>query len=829
MVGQIPTMAKLGRLSAAGAVALLSVAHGSAARATNYTITVDASKQTAGNPRFWVASVGTGTASLTLRGDLQTHYKIANREIGAMRVRGHGVLNDDMGIYKSAGSYDWTKFDTYLNAIVSAGMRPIMELDFMPTALSTSGNSRNPPKDYTAYKNFIQAIVQHCVDKYGATDVGQWYWEVWNEPDYVPGFWTGTMADYYTLYDNAVAAITAVLPNALVGGPATTQSGPIQAFLQHCRTAGTRVTFASSHVYPGGAAAGASANGNGLLSDNNARVNGIKNAGYTTAQVKSFNTEWNSSYSGQGGGTGDVVTSMDNHWNAGFIIKAVKLLSDTNSGDTPPLDVMSYWVLSDVFDESSGPNGSYILGHNSGNLPFGQVFGMMTAQGVRKAAFNAFKMLAYLGPKRLMSGGGTGNDGVDAMATTSAAGDEVEILVYDQYATMNTTGTDMVTINISNLPTALANKELFLTHFRVDETHSNPYNAWAAAGKPGSPSEAQWQAMKAQQHLALFQPVSKVTTTTTYTTSFTIPRQAGSLVILGVKRPVTGRNALVEIEAEDYDGQSGVTKQDSGDTTLGQSITGGSGANVFFLNTDFGDSGVSAVQLRVNTSAATTLELHADTQTGPLLGTCAVASTSGAWATQTCNLTAMTGVHTVYANFGGTLRLNSLKFLPSGSTTGTGGTGGGTGGASGSGGRGGAGGSTSTGRGGTTGSGGVGSGAAGTTGTSTGVAGTDGVDTGTAGTGGIDTGIAGTDGTDTGTAGTGGIDPGTGGTTGTATGNAGTTGGPGAGGSAPMSGGGAGCACDLAGAGTGAGPFATLGLAGLAAAVLRRRGRKARR
>src|SRR5689334_17937665 len=183
------------------------------------------------------------------------------------------------------------------------------------------------------------------------------------------------MADYYTLYDNAVAAITAVLPNALVGGPATTQSGPIQAFLQHCRTAGTRVTFASSHVYPGGAAAGASANGSGLLSDNNARVNGIKNAGYTTAQVKSFNTEWNSSYSGQGGGTGDVVTSMDNHWNAGFIIKAVKLLSDTNSGDTPPLDVMSYWVLSDVFDESSGPNGSYILGKNNGNLPFGQVFG----------------------------------------------------------------------------------------------------------------------------------------------------------------------------------------------------------------------------------------------------------------------------------------------------------------------------------------------------------------------------------------------------------------------------------------------------------------------
>jgi len=95
----------------------------SVASATSYTIAVDASNPTTGNPRFWAASVGTGTASLTLRPDLQTHYKIANRELGMQRVRGHGVLSDDMGIYKGPGSYDWTNLDIYLNAIVSAGMR----------------------------------------------------------------------------------------------------------------------------------------------------------------------------------------------------------------------------------------------------------------------------------------------------------------------------------------------------------------------------------------------------------------------------------------------------------------------------------------------------------------------------------------------------------------------------------------------------------------------------------------------------------------------------------------------------------------------------------
>jgi hypothetical protein len=134
------------RLLATAAIALVLLLRGRAALATSYTITVDASKQTAGNPRFWAASVGTGTASLTLRPDLQTHYKLGARELGMQRVRGHGVLNDDMGIYKAAGSYDFTKLDTYLTAITSAGMRPIMELDFMPTALaSTAWTSTAPP------------------------------------------------------------------------------------------------------------------------------------------------------------------------------------------------------------------------------------------------------------------------------------------------------------------------------------------------------------------------------------------------------------------------------------------------------------------------------------------------------------------------------------------------------------------------------------------------------------------------------------------------------------------------------------------------------------
>jgi xylan 1,4-beta-xylosidase len=799
------------------AVGLIMAAGEGAARAANYTITVDASKQTAGNPAFWAASVGTGTASLTLRADLETHYKLGNREAGFQRVRGHGVLNDDMGIYKGPGSYSWTNFDKYLTAITSAGMRPIMELDFMPTALALKGSSRDTYNSVSDYKAFIQAIVQHCVDKYGAADVGQWYWEVWNEPDYT-GFWNGTnaseatsakMTDYYALYDAAASAITAVLPNALIGGPATTQSAPIGAFLQHCKSAGTRVTFASSHVYPGGAAGSSSADAAGLVSDNTSRISQITSGGYTTATVTSFNTEWNSSYSGQGGGAGDVLTSMDNNWNVGFILKGTKLLSDKNSGSTPILGAFSYWALSDVFGEYNGDAGSYIQS-KGGTLPFGQVFGLMTYQGVRKASFNAFKMLNYLGPTRLMSAGGTGGDGVDAMATLSASGDELQILVYDAYAALNTTGTDGVTVTLNNLPAGLAGKQVFVTQFIVDATHSNPYSVWTSQGMPTSPTETQWQAMKAAQHLALLQPVSTTTLNSSYSTTFTLNRQAGTLLILGANRPVTGRNGLATLEGEDYDGQSAVTKEDSNDVDLGQAALGNSASSLFYDVVDFSDAGVGTVQLRVNAQSATTLELHADSQTGPLLGKCAVTATGGSWATQSCTVTATTGVHTLFVVFGGTVHLNWLTFQKASGGSGTGGSG--SGGTTGSGGAVGTGGAVGGGSGGNgSGSGGSASGGSGSGGSV--VGGSGGSGSGGSGTGGSL--VSGSGG-----AGSGGA-------------VAGGSGGSGSGGSASGSGGGSGapasasagrgCACGVADTGSPSGTLLSAGFVMALAAFRRRR------
>ena len=293
--------------------------------------------------------------------------------------------------------------------------------------------------------------------------------------------------------------------------------------------------------------------------------------------------------------------------------------------------MFSYWVLSDVFDESGGPSGSYILGQG-GNLPFGQVFGLMTFQGMRKAAFNAFKMLNYLGPKRLMSAGGTGGDGVDAMATMSASGDELQILVYDYFATLNThRHATCVTVNVSNLPAALAGKQLFVTHFRRRRDAQQPVQR---LGQPEQPHEPDRGAVAgdaggaAPGALAAGQQDDRQRRRTR--PRFTIPSRRGRCSSSGVNRPVTGRNGLVEIEGEDYDGQSGATKEDQ-QRHDARAVDRGqrSGSSVFFENVDFSDAGVGAVQLRVKAQSATTSSSCAPIrQTGTLLGTCAVAATA---------------------------------------------------------------------------------------------------------------------------------------------------------------------------------------------------------
>lgn len=141
---------------------------------------------------FWEHTVGSGHATLALRADWQAQLKRAHDELGMQHVRFHGILDDDMSTLVAEGDnlfYSFFNTDQIFDFLLSIGMRPFVELSFMPSILS-SGNQTafhyranvTPPKDYAQWAVLIRKLVSHWVDRYGLGEVRQWFFEVWNEP-----------------------------------------------------------------------------------------------------------------------------------------------------------------------------------------------------------------------------------------------------------------------------------------------------------------------------------------------------------------------------------------------------------------------------------------------------------------------------------------------------------------------------------------------------------------------------------------------------------------------------------------------------------------------
>jgi len=147
--------------------------------------------------------VGAGRANEGLRADWQQQLAYVKKECGFRYIRMHGLLTDDMGVYKEDRDgnpqYNFMYIDVLFDFLISIDIKPFVELGFMPSALA-SGNTTifwwrgnvTPPKDYEKWEALIRNLVQHFTERYGAEEVKTWYFEVWNEPNLSPGFWTGT-------------------------------------------------------------------------------------------------------------------------------------------------------------------------------------------------------------------------------------------------------------------------------------------------------------------------------------------------------------------------------------------------------------------------------------------------------------------------------------------------------------------------------------------------------------------------------------------------------------------------------------------------------------
>ena len=181
-------------------------------------------------PHFWEHTVGSGHATLALRADWQAQMRRAHDELGFRHVRFHGILSDDMGTcigQDNQNLYSFFNADQIFDFLLSIGMRPFVEVSFMPTMLSSSGQiifhdraNVSAPKDYDQWATLISKLVGHWVDRYGLEEVRQWFFEVWNEPN-LEAFGSGKQEDYFKLYASTAKAIKSVDTQLKVGGPAT--------------------------------------------------------------------------------------------------------------------------------------------------------------------------------------------------------------------------------------------------------------------------------------------------------------------------------------------------------------------------------------------------------------------------------------------------------------------------------------------------------------------------------------------------------------------------------------------------------------------------------
>ncbi|MCR2812399.1 beta-xylosidase [Microbacterium sp. zg.Y1090] len=383
----------------------------------------------------WNECVGAGRANEALRADWREHFTEAVQTLGMRSVRFHGLFHDDMFVYRvrDGGGFGpdsalererhtFSYVDKVFDFILASGARPFVELGFMPRELATDhatvfwwGAHASPPNDMAAWVRLVAATVEHWIGRYGLDEVRRWKFEVWNEPNLVPHFWTGTKTQYFELYAATARAIKAIHPDLQVGGPSTSVFVPdsrydgetedrdvqhataaatdvdalewrpvwIEEFLEWCAARDLPVDFVTTHVYPTDYAYAVSGKAT-LISryadatrDDLALLRRLVAAGpYPHAEVHI--TEWSTTPSSR-----DSI--HDTVFAATYITRAYLQCTDL-------AESISYWTFTDVFEEGGAGIG-----------PFHGGFGVVNEQGIRKPTFHAFAALARLGDRRLLS------------------------------------------------------------------------------------------------------------------------------------------------------------------------------------------------------------------------------------------------------------------------------------------------------------------------------------------------------------------------------------------------------------------------------------------
>src|SRR5579864_6268314 len=226
------------------------------------TIQIDAQAEATPFPHFWEQMFGSGRAILSLRESYREDLREVKKVADFRYVRFHAIFHDEAGVYNEDEHgnpvYNFAYVDQIYDGLLKNGVRPFVEISFMPKKLAFNPDAMHPfwykqnvspPKSMERWDDLMRHFAQHLVDRYGIDEVAQWYFEVWNEPNI--DFWMGDpkQETYFELYDHTARALKNLNSRLRVGGPSTAAAHWVDAFLQHVARENVPVDFISSHGY----------------------------------------------------------------------------------------------------------------------------------------------------------------------------------------------------------------------------------------------------------------------------------------------------------------------------------------------------------------------------------------------------------------------------------------------------------------------------------------------------------------------------------------------------------------------------------------------------
>ena len=449
-------------------------------------------------PQAWRECVGTGRLGLALRSDYRESLARVQRDIGFRYIRGHGLLHDDMGVLRRAlvDGRTWTRYGfTYVDQVhdmfAELGIRPFVELGFMPSALASGdetvfwwkGNI-TPPTDHEEWAALVRALVRHFVDRYGLEEVRRWPFEVWNEPN-LTIFWKDADQEaYFRLYETTARAVKDVDADLLVGGPALSPGADEwwAPFAEFVARRDVPVDFVSRHAYtshepqhfPFGSYQELRPPQD-LLDQFAAPRKHLE--GTALAGLPVHITEFNTSYCPDN-------PVHDTAYNAAYLAPVLAAGGDL-------VDSFSYWTFCDVFEEANVPTSLFHGG-----------FGLLTHRQIPKPTYHLFAFLARCGGDLLALGD-------DHLVCRDPSG-RVTVLAWNPvHGTAGTDGEERHDVTLS-LPLAApgggsggptdgasdGSYGAFVLRERVNDEDGNAFAAWRELGRPMSPDARQLEVLR---------------------------------------------------------------------------------------------------------------------------------------------------------------------------------------------------------------------------------------------------------------------------------------------------------------------------------------------